>query len=146
MLSVLKYWARSGIDGRKCRAYLKLDHDNIPQLKIANRLFGPLYVGASLPRSVMKSSAIWSSIGNLTGDNRIGSWGGHAMGCPKLDRLGGSFYTWGARQRFTWRWWLDYVDEVYAVLSDDWFGVDGPAPNGFDNAALSRDLAALRAA
>lgn len=147
MLSVLRYWTKNGIAGRKIRAFLKLDHDNIEQIKIAHRLFGPLYAGASLPISAKRQiGSMWVSDGRLTCDSRIGSWGGHAMACARLDRTGGSFFTWGKRQRFGWRWWLDYIDEVYCMISDDWFGVGGLSPNGFDMGALLRDLAALRAA
>jgi len=40
----------------------------------------------------------------------------------------------------TWAFWERYVDESYAIISPDFLDA-GKAPNGFDLAALRRDLA-----
>ncbi len=141
MLDVLKYWRKVGIAGHKIRAYLKLDHDNIEQLQSAINLFGSVYCGASLPRSSMKPGAWCMPAGS--GDDKPGSWGGHAMACSTYDRLGVHFRTWGHRQAASWGWWSDFVDEAYAVISDDWVSAARAAPNGFDLSALERDLEAL---
>jgi len=141
MLSVLTRWRKLGIADRKILAFVKIDHDDIEQIKTAIRLFGGVYVGASLPRTA-GSDAPW--VGRAgKGDASIGSWGGHAMSCATYDRFGPWFRTWGRRQRASWLWWLDYVDEVYACLSADWIARDGFAPNGFDLSALRSDLQAI---
>lgn len=146
MLSAANYWRRTGIGGHRIRAFLKLDPRDIDEVRLAAHLFGPLYVGASLPLRAQRQPGMWQL--PVTRDRPaldvVGSWGGHAMACPKLDRSGGEFFTWGQRQRFTWSWWCKYVDEVYCLLSDDWADVDG-APNGFDLAALERDMRSIGA-
>lgn len=138
MLAVLKHWRKVGIAGHRIRAFVKLDHDDIEQLKTAINLFGVVYCGASLPRSSMRPGPWLSPAGS--GDDAVGSWGGHAMPCATFDRLGVCFRTWGRRQRAGWRWWFDFVDEAYAVLSDDWLDRARISPNGFDLTALERDL------
>jgi hypothetical protein len=40
----------------------------------------------------------------------------------------------------TWAFWNVYVDEAYALVSPDWIGAKGKAPNGFALAALEADL------
>jgi hypothetical protein len=57
-----------------------------------------------------------------------------------------TFFTWGDRQDWEWDWWLEYVDEVYCALADDWIGsLLAVAPNHFDFATLARDLNAIAA-
>lgn len=137
MLSVLNRWRKVGIIGRRILAFVKVDHDNIDQLRTAIRLFGGLYVGASLPRSASTNGPWFDASG------KVGEWGGHAMACTSYDRLGVYFRTWGRRQRAGWQWWLRYVDECYAPLSMDWLDGAGFAPNGLDLGALDRDLQTL---
>ncbi len=140
MLAVLKYWRTTGIAGHRIRAFVKLDHDDLEQIQTAINLFGSVYCGASLPLSAREEGTWDRQAGD--GDDAVGSWGGHAMACSTFDHYGVHFRTWGARQRASWQWWSDFVDEAYVVLSDDWFA-RGLSPNGFDLAALDSDLEAL---
>lgn len=144
MLSVANYWRRTGIGGHKIRAFLKLDPRNIEQLRIAAWLFGPLYVGASLPLRAQRQPFGWMLTYKTDSSDNVGSWGGHAMACPRVHHTGGEFFTWGVRMPFTWSWWTKYVDEVYCLLSDEWADADG-TPNGFDFATLERDMRAIGA-
>lgn len=145
MLSVANYWRRTGIGGHRIRAFLRLDSRDVEQVKLASWLFGPLYVGASLPLRAQEQRSVWILPSARNASDRVGSWGGHAMACPRFDRSGGTFFTWGGRQNFDWAWWTEYVDEAYCALSDDWIGNAGDAPNGFDFDALEHDLAAIGA-
>ena len=51
--------------------------------------------------------------------------------------------TWGAVQWMSWNFLKVYVDEMYAVLSQDWIGPNKLAPDGFDFAQLQADLASV---
>lgn len=142
MATVGERWLRQGIAGHRIAGLVRLDHDNIEQLRIAAWLFGPLWVGASLPRRAQQQISRWSSIRQsfrIATIDGVGTWGGHAMIAPRLDGRGGSFYTWGREQPFDWAWFLEYVDEAYAAVSFDWL-TDGYAPNGLDLPRLMRDL------
>jgi hypothetical protein len=46
----------------------------------------------------------------------------------------------------SWNFWAAYCDEAYGLLSKDWLEASGKAPSGFDAAALTADMAALRRA
>jgi hypothetical protein len=41
----------------------------------------------------------------------------------------------------TWRFWNDYCEEAYAILSPDWVQPGKRAPSGFGLPALQADLA-----
>ena len=71
---------------------------------------------------------------------RPGSWGGHAVNVVAYDDRTLTVVTWGRLQEMTWAFWERYVDESYAIISPDFLDA-GKAPNGFDLAALRRDLA-----
>jgi hypothetical protein len=49
----------------------------------------------------------------------------------------------GAPQPMSWAFVDKYVDEVYAVISEDYFYRSQRTPQGFDTDALDRMLAAL---
>ncbi|MBA2718950.1 MAG: hypothetical protein H0U52_06885 [Chloroflexi bacterium] len=143
MLSVCNHWRREGIAGNKISAFVKLDHDDWTQLRIALNLFGGLYAGASLPLTA-RSDTLWDAPhGKPRGDAAIGSWGGHTMAVVGYSRLGVCFVTWGQRRWASWPWWMTYVDECYAAIDEQWVSADDRAPNGVNLAALERDLSAI---
>jgi len=39
--------------------------------------------------------------------------------------------------------WLDYIDEAYAIVSQDWVEKTGVSPGGFDLKALEDDFSQL---
>lgn len=144
MLSVCRYWRTHGIAGRRIRAFVKLDHDDPLQIRIALNLFGGVYAGASLPRFVTDPAALWDAPSSRPrGDAAPGSWGGHAMAAVAYSRTAVCFVTWGRRKWATWPFWLAYVDECYAIVDDAWVREGILAPNGFDLEALLADLAEI---
>ena len=52
--------------------------------------------------------------------------------------------TWGKLLRMSWNFWETYVDEAYAIVSQDYLA-RGVNPNGFNLAELQSDLAAVTA-
>lgn len=103
------------------------------EVRTAIWLFGGIYVGAALPLS---SSRTWQ-LGRFScaaaGDPSAapGSWGGHAMWASAVNTTGPVLVTWGRRVQASWCWWNRYVDEAWAVLSDDWTDPARKAPSGF---------------
>lgn len=144
-LDVLNYMRRTGMgrerDGSRhtiaAFAQVKLrDHD---QVRRALHSFGGLYVGAGLPLSAQDEvGGTWARI-----TDEPGSWGGHAMYVRGYARSGPIFVTWGKPQAATWKWWDRYVDEAYAIVSEDYLRASGRTPQGLDVAALKSYLAAL---
>jgi hypothetical protein len=147
-LDVLNYMRHVGMgkerDGtpHTIGAFAALSRADHLQVKIATRVFGGLYVGAGLPTSAQgetHSGRTWS----LTRDVP-GSWGGHALYVRGYDVATVHFVTWGREQKATWAWWDRYVDEGYAVISEDYVRGSGRTPQGLDIDYLNRFLASLR--
>lgn len=139
-LDVLRYWRTTGIAGHKIGAFAKVEPADRTMVEASVSLFGGLYIGCALPLRAQRQT-IWDRPDHPTDDDAPGSWGGHAMTVAAYSRTGVALVTWGAIKFATWSWFLAYCDEAYAVLSPDWVDGGDAAPNGFDLAALQRDLA-----
>lgn len=139
-LDVLNEWRKNGIAGHQIGAYASVRPANVKYVKAAVNLFGGLYIGVSLPASAQNQD-VWDV---ATGpDAEAGSWGGHCVNVVGYDADGLTVVTWGETKRMTWAFWLAYVDEAYAILSNDFLTTAGQTPNGFDLAALTNDLRAV---
>jgi hypothetical protein len=151
MLDALNHWRHKGLGKEKdgtphvIHAFARVDHRNLDEVRYAAWAFGGLYVGAWLPLSAadqLGAGQTWEQVGGERG--RPGTWGGHAMHLRGYDPVEAEFVTWGARQQATWAWWLDCVDECYAVISEDLIRSGTKrTPQGFDVAALEEKLARL---
>lgn len=137
-LDVLKLWRRSGIGGDRIGAFARVSTADHELVRTAAYLFGGLYIGLQLPLTA-QSQATWDWTGRLDGPAAPGSWGGHAVDVVGYDETGFTVVTWGTLQRMTRPFWDRYCDEGYCILSPDFLAGDR-APNGFDLAALTRDL------
>lgn len=140
-LDVLNYWRNTGIGGHKIDAYVALEPHNHDHLKAAICDFGGAYLGVALPETA-QGQEIWSVVPHAGAAGEPGSWGGHAICAVAYDPHFVTVITWGQLLKMTWSFADHYLEEAYAVLSDDWCA-NGKAPNGFDMAALQADLAAL---
>lgn len=102
-----------------------LDHNEVRR---AHYVFGGLKVCAGLPISAQHQD-VWDV---TTGPAAAaGSWGGHSMYSVGYYDEGLLVYTWGREKLMTWNWVDKYVDEVYAVVSEDYFRRGGSTPQGF---------------
>jgi hypothetical protein len=142
-LDVLKYWRAAGIAGHTIGGFARVSTADHGLLKTAAYLFGGLYIGLQLPLTAQEQR-IWDWSGKLGGPAAPGSWGGHAVDVVSYDQAGLTVVTWGSLQLLTWAFWDRYCDEAYCILSPDFLN-SGEAPNGFDVAALERDLALVTA-
>lgn len=151
MLDVLNYMRKYGLGLEKDKsphmiyAFAQVDHASKEQVKVASYLFGGVYVGAGLPLSAadqINQAQRWDVVSSNRSE--FGSWGGHAMHTVGYDDLGPIFITWGQLQRATWKWWAKYVDECYAVISEDWIKTTGTTTNAKLNLSqLQAQLAKL---
>jgi hypothetical protein len=146
-LDVLNYMRRVGMgrerDGtpHTIGAFVKVDHLDHAEVMRAHYVFGGLKVCAALPISA-QDQEVWDV---TTGaDAEFGSWGGHSMYSSGYSPRGVGVWTWGEYKRMTWAWFDRYVDECYALISEDYLRAGGTTPQGFDRAALERQLAELR--
>jgi len=138
-LDVLNYWRKTGVAGHKIDAYTACEPRNHAHVKAAVYLFGGCYIGLALPLSA-QNQAVWSVPSwGLHGSGAPGSWGGHACSVVAFDSHYLTVVTWGALQRMTWRFADRYMDESYAVLSQDFIN-GGIAPNALNWDALQQDL------
>lgn len=139
-LSVLNYWRKNGIAGRKIYSYVKVDLAKPNEVRAAIALFGGLYIGVQLPQSAMDATNAGQPWTNTVDTDILG---GHAVCLTAYDSTGLTCITWGQKQILTWDWLDKYADEAYCILSPDWIGVSGGAPSGFNLNQLQNDLKAL---
>ncbi len=142
ILDVLKYWQATGVGGDKCGAFVQMEAGNVQHIQEAIHLFGSCYIGVNLPldaQDQVNAGQGWF-VKSTTGNGEPGSWGGHAIPLVGYDKDGFTCVTWGALQHMTYNWFKIYCDEAYAVLSQDWFNGNRPAPSGFDLETLQTDL------
>ncbi len=146
-IKVLKYWRKHGIDDRKIIAFAKLDFKNREQLKQAIFLYGGCYVGINLPKSARKQyneSKKWTVPRSGTeGVGEPGSWIGHALLIIGYNKNELTAITWGKEVILSFDFWETYVDESYAIFSED-FILNNQAPTKMNVDLLRRDIKALQ--
>ncbi len=144
MLDALKYWRKTGIGNHRIGAFVQVDPKNLLEVALAIWLFGNLYTGLSLPVSVQGQDAWIVPDGGIQSEaGAPGSWGGHCVPIMAMSPKTLTCITWGARLKMSHNFFLDYCEEAYAVLSQDWIEKAGQAPSGFDYVTLMSDLAQL---
>lgn len=137
LLDVLNNWKSKGINGHGIQAYASVSPANVDEVRQAMALFGPLYTGMNFPNSAMGASE-WT----VTPDTSID--GGHCVVLVSYNTVGPVAISWGALYQMTWEFFSAYFDELYAVISPDWFEQSGVDPTGLDLAQLQADLALIK--
>ncbi len=141
MLTVLKYWRKTGISGDKIGAFTFVDPANFDHVRAATWLFGGTYLGLAMPVSAQKQQVWDVPQGGAVGDGAPGSWGGHAVLIAGYSPEGLLVVTWGQLKLMTWDFLKTYAQEAYAIVSKDFLNGKGQTPNaGLDLAALNADL------
>ena len=148
MLSVLKYFKKTGVGQFKCGPYVAITKQMpfgrpLPELLQAINLFGGAYIGLALPVSAQAQvapHAEWQvPAGGPVGQGQPGSWGGHAVVAVDFNEFGVLCPTWDMQMLLSWSFLATYCDECWVVLSPDWIKNDKLAPSGFNYAALQAD-------
>ena len=137
ILDRLSYWRKHGMWGHPLWAYAQIASSNTELLKSAIDIFGAADIGLALP-TAWKDAPVWD-----TGHGRRyveGSWGLHSVPVVGYDANQVYVVTWGAIQPMTWRGFLSYCDEAYALITPDWLARQGTTPSGFDLETLRASL------
>lgn len=137
MLDVLKYWKANGFAGHTIDAYISVDPKNQAEIKTALYHFGGLYKGLALPKSAQGASVWKVPAYGARWSGEPGSWGGHCV----VDALTYNdkqqqCVTWGTTIESDWTFTSAYCDELFVVLSEDWYGTDKTCPTGFNATEL----------
>ena len=140
-ISVLNYARSAGLAAQEIKAYVSVDPTNIEHVLLGQYLFGGLYLGIALPLSA-QTQDVWDAVPDWEKDGMAGSWGGHCVPILDYDRDAQEFVcvTWGATKRMSFRFFQQYCEEAYALLSPLWIGSDGFNPSHFNMAQLEADL------
>jgi hypothetical protein len=137
-LDVLTSWRKYQFCGHPLLAFATVLPTNMQHVQQAIELFGGAYIGFNVPAYIMNTiPPVWDVA--QAGDD-ITIVGGHCVFVVGYDDATLTFISWGQLYRMTWAFWNVYVDEAYALVSPDWIGAKGKAPNGFALAALEADL------
>lgn len=149
-LDGLNNWRQRGLGREKdatthvLKAFAAVDWTDRSEACMAHYVFGGLKICAGLPLSAadqVRNGQAWDVVEGPR--SRWGSWGGHSMYSFAYDEEGLIVWTWGEEQKMTWEWVDAYVDESYALVSEDYFRRAGKTPQGFDADKLDRLLRGL---
>jgi len=127
MLRSLNRWRKEGwrVDNQTYRihAFAGVDWKDVKQTRQAIYLLRGLQAGMRVPRYAMEAFDNKVYHWELqTGNNEI--LGGHAIYVTGYNAIGPRVMTWGQRVQMTWAFWLQYIDECYAIVDDKdlWLG------------------------
>ena len=141
MLDVCQYLKTKGMGGFTFDGYVKLDHSNIDQIRACIYIFGWVYGGIVLPKNLAQAISGGNVPANWDYDPSDGlSNEGHAISLFGYGRYGFALNSWGMWLHMDNDFWLNYVDEAYALVSKAWLKQSGISPSGFDYAGLLADL------
>lgn len=170
LLTLLNDWRTIGVNvggvNHKIGAYAQIPVGNSQLICAAAYLFGPLYLGVSLPPAVTdalnRGQVIdWDVPPGLLG--RFPQWqpnpnAGHAIPIPSYQQVMGRGLFGGVQTsvEYTVQSWAQKIPmnqlflqrcgvQLFVLFSPDWFNGANVAPNGVNLAALQADFAAVTA-
>ena len=144
ILDVLNAWKKSNLGGHHLLGFATADPTNQTEIKQVIALFGTLNIGMNVPNFIMAGDQppeVW----DLVSDDG-GIAGGHDVVCVLYRVVDGvlqiGFISWGKVYWMTWAYWLNYVDEAYAMLLATWIRANA-TPSGFNLEQMQADIAAI---
>jgi hypothetical protein len=133
---VLKFCQKTGFaDGDKLGPVVALDVGDSDQLRYTIWQLAVAYMGVALPISAQTQS-VWDVVKLSPKLIAPGSWGLHCIIAVDYGPEGVWVVTWGKLMLMTWSFWAAYIDETYAIASDDFINAQGQTPLGLDLAGL----------
>lgn len=141
MLDVCKYLQTTGLAGFKFDGYIALNPQNISEIQAAIYIFGWVYAGIVVPQSLanqLNNGTVPDNWNYIKGDQESDE--GHALSFFGYGRAGFAFNSWGTWYHMDIPFWLNWVNEVYALVSKAWLKQSGISPSGFDLQGLLREL------
>jgi hypothetical protein len=136
---VMDYWEKVGIAGHKIAGWVEVAKTQ-EAIEQAVWLFG----AAALDIEVFQSMMDQTQAGKAWDDPLELSLGYHAVPAMGFGSAGLTVVTWGQLQQMGWPTCLEVLQGAYAAISPEWIAANGRAPNGFDLATLTADMAALK--
>ena len=151
VLDFLNYWRVYGVAGDNIAAFAKLELQNQGQVQNTVFLFGSCCIGVALPNYVIKVpdriAAPWElpDPGAVSvQDAAPNQHNGHCVVAVAYDSMYIYTVSWGRVKKMSWPFYMQYCDEAYAVLSNDWISKTlGTSPSGLDFATLQQDLTSI---
>lgn len=126
--AALAYLEKYGLAGFKIAAFGDVDVKDYASVKRAIWEFGAVSLGVNLPESAEEQFAEgepWNVV------NGSPIEGGHCIIAVGYDADYVYCVTWGAVVPVSWGWWAKYVEEAFAVISEDWVTVSGLSLDAF---------------
>ena len=137
----LDYLRKTGFGGHKIAAFAQADVSNMTEIKNAIAEFGSVDIGFNFPASAMtqfNSGKPWTPVAGSPIE------GGHCVTVTGYTDAYLTVITWGQTQKMDYSFWNKYVEEAWALVSQDWWNAaSGKDPEGVDLAALGAQWAAL---
>lgn len=142
---VLNYWRTTGVGGHKIVAFAELKNlTDWTVIKQALDIFGSIDLGINFPAGAMDQFNNGQPWDIVPGDYIEG---GHCVGLQRWDQTVPNGYakviTWGQEQAVRLRWWAQYVEEAWVIITQDWLNSKGTTIQGLNLSALNTDLADL---
>ena len=148
MLATATLWRTKPIFGHKIKAFAALDLKRLDLVAAAMFLFGGAWIGWAMPKA-WQGADVWdtSPTGNMEGDWKPWSWGGHATHGPAFSPKLLGIKSWAQDVPATIPAFEAYAEEGYVLISEDtWETLTGnQCPAGVDGAALQAALARVTA-
>jgi hypothetical protein len=132
-----------GTARHKIAAFVEVDPRNVDDVKRTINDCGLAYIGFNVPQSVQPPGAPPPSIWDyVPSDSNI--IGGHAVVLAGYDAKGARVISWGQYYTMTWKFFANFVDEVYAIADSEWVESTGKTPGGFTLEQLEAQMQALK--
>lgn len=150
MLTSLTDWKNVGIGSAKSKilAFAEVDHTNEDMMRHASYWFGGLFIGIAMPAAAQNMNNThdgWvDPPATLEGIWQPNSWGGHCIGGAGMGRKHIDTMTWGERIPMQLGYAGAYVDECYAVWSEEFLPADATI-DGFAAKDLLSDVSNISA-
>jgi hypothetical protein len=135
-LDVLNYWHKTGINGDTIGAFAEVNIKKEADIKAALYLFNGLYIGVNLPSSAeyqFQKGEPWKVV---KGAQIVG---GHCIVLVAYDETYYYAVTWGDIVKIEKAWLKKYMDEAYAIISQDYIQ-GGKTLQGYNIPALTTDM------
>jgi len=144
MQDVLSAWRKDGIAGDKILAYAALRKWSDAIRLQALYQFGSIYTGINLPQSAetqFDDNQAWTPVAGSP------NAGGHCIDTQaQLDANvpnGIRVISWGRAVPVAASFYMDYTEEAWVIVSQDFIEVNGKNPDGLDLTAMNEALASL---
>jgi hypothetical protein len=135
----------TGATVNKIAAFVEVDPRVTGDVKSTIADCGVAYIGFNVPDYIMPAGGDPPLVWDYTSANaKAKIVGGHAVVLAGYDANGARVISWGAYYTMTWAFFAKWVDEVYAIATQNWVNAKGTTPAGLSLQALELQMQALK--